>query len=179
MQSGVVVYRSKYGHTARYARYMADALDFALLEGQKADIDTLAGYRVVVYGGGLYAGGIDGIPAITRNFNRLDGSRIAVFTVGLADPEIPGQFAAIRNRHFTPEMLDKIKIFHLRGGIDYAVLGPVHRVMMAALHAWMRTKSSKNRTEEERAFLETYGGRVDFTDFETAAPLIEYVKSLV
>ncbi len=43
----------------------------------------------------------------------------------------------------------------------------------------MRKKPAAERTDEDRGFLETYGGEGDFTDLETAAPLVEYVRSLL
>lgn len=179
MGKGAVIYGSKYGHTARYAKHIAGALGFDLLEGRKTDPNVLSQYPVVVYGGGLYAGGIKGISLISKNFSRLGKNRIVLFTVGLADPTIPEQFEDILRRNLSPEMRANIRVFHLRGGIDYAALGPVHGAMMKIMYSQIRSKPPQSRTEEDKAFLESYGAKVDFTDFATAAPLIEYVQSLL
>ena len=78
---------------------------------------------MIIFGGGLYASGINGISIITKNYDLIKEKDIIVFTVGLADPNIEEQFIPIINKNFTDEMKEKIKIFHLRGGIDYKKLG--------------------------------------------------------
>jgi hypothetical protein len=71
-----------------------------------------------------------------------------------------------------------LKVFHLRGGIDYKKLGGIHRGMMAMMKKAVSKKASVNRTGDDEIFLETYGGRVDFTDRSTITPLVEYVSNV-
>ena len=78
----------------------------------------------------------------------------------------------------TPEMREKIRQFHLRGGIDYSRLGLKHKAMMAMLRTVMLKKGYDNLRGEDQMMLDTYGGTVDFTSRESLAPLLNYVRSL-
>ncbi len=126
----------------------------------------------MVYGGGLYAGGIEGIGLVTKNPCRS----LIVFTVGLADPA-QTSYSAILNKNFTPELLANTKVFPLRGGIDYTRLSIVHKGMMAMMKKMVASKAEKSA--EDQLFLETYGGKVDFTDESTIGPLVQYVRERV
>jgi len=176
MKNVAVIYKSKYGTTKQYAEWIADELNASLLEASKVKPAQLMNYDVVVYGGGLYAGGVIGVKLVTNNPCKT----LIIFTVGAADPSIT-DYSAILSKNFTPKLLSEIKIFHLRGGIDYAKLGFVHKGMMAMLRSMISKASKKEGAEvsdEDKVFLETYGGKVDFTDKATITPLIDYVRAL-
>ncbi len=173
----VVVYKSKYGHTKKYAEWLSEELNCHLYDASQTTTDMLLKYDTVIYGGGLYASGILGVNLITKNFDKLINKNIIIFTVGLADPNIKSQFNGILNKNFTDEMQKYISVFHLRGGINYKQLGFVHKAMMAALKAMVKSKK-EGITEEDRMMLDTYGGKVDFTNKSTIEPIVSYVKSL-
>lgn len=174
MQNIAVIYSSKYGATKKYATWIAEELGADLLDRAEVKPEKISAYDIVVLGGGLYAGGISGVDLVTRNRPK----KLVVFTVGLANPAIT-DYSDILKRNFDPLALDDIKVFHLRGGIDYKNLGIVHKVMMAMMKKLvMDKKPPHERSEEDRAFIETYGGKVDFTDRSAIAPIIRYVREL-
>ena len=81
---------------------------------------------VIIHGGGLYAGGLCGINTIVKHFDVISVKQIILFSCGLADPEDPENVAHIESgleKVLTPEMREKVRPFHLRGGIDYSRLG--------------------------------------------------------
>jgi len=168
-----VIYKSHYGTTKQYAEWIAEALDAALFEASSVKPAQLMDYDIVIYGGGLYAGGILGAKLVAKN----PCKSLVVFTVGLADPETT-DFTDILTKNFTPERLAGLKVFHLRGGIDYKKLGMVHKAMMALMKKETEKKPVAERGADDHIFLETYGGKIDFTEKETITPLIEYVRSL-
>ena len=169
----LVAYTSKYGSTRQYAQWIAEALNADLFAAKTVEPKVLSQYDVVIYGGGLYAGGIAGVKLVTQNpcKNRI------VFTVGLADPNST-DYSAIINKNFTPELLEKTKFFHLRGGIDYNKLSPVHKVMMAMMKSMTEKKPESERDTEDKEFLKTYNSKVTFEDKKTINPVIDYVKGL-
>jgi len=178
MKEFAVVYKSKYGSTKKYAEWIAEELGADLMEASETNAGSLAEYRTIIYGGGLYASGINGVSLITKNYQKLRDKNLIVFTVGLADPQIKEQFIPIIEKNFTEEMRGKIKIFHLRGGMDYKALGVMHRAMMSMLKRMVDKKDEGEKTEEDRQMLETYGGTVDFTDRNTVEPLIACCRGL-
>lgn len=177
----LVTYGSKYGHTERYARWIAQDLDCACKPAGKVGREELARCDVLVHGGGLYAGGLRGISVLTKNDELLREKNLVLFSCGLADPEDPGNVAHIEAglaRVLTPQMQTSIRQFHFRGGIDYARLSPVHRGMMAMLCRAMGKKGYEHLKSEDRLMLDTYGKQIDFSDKGAIAPLVAYVKGL-
>ena len=166
-----VIYKSKYGTTKRYAEWIADALGATLLDAKAVQPGSLADYDTVVYGGWLIAGTISGIKLVTAN----PCKNLVVFSVGLADPALM-DYSAADQKNIPAELQEKTKVFHLRGGIDYAKLGLLQKGMMSMVKNSAQKKPEAERDPEERAILETYGKQADFTSKEAVEPLIAWVK---
>ena len=64
MNKIVVIYRSVYGYTKTYAEMIAEELTCDLREYSEISPDDLLSYDTIIYGGGLYAIGINGINLI-------------------------------------------------------------------------------------------------------------------
>ena len=168
-----VVYKSRYGTTKQYAEWIAKALDATLLEASAVKPSQLASFDIVIYGGGLYAGGIDGVGLVTKNPCKA----LVVFTVGLANPNIT-DYSDILDKNFTQELHSKVKVFHLRGGIDYKKLGFVHKGMMSIMRKSILKKDEQEITAEDHEFLETYDSKVNYIDKNSIEPILAYVRSL-
>ena len=174
MSKIAVIYKSKYGATKQYARWIAEELSAPLFEASDIKPSQLADYDVVVYGGGLYAGGISGVKLVTENPVKA----LVVFTVGLKDPET-ADFSDVLTKNFKQEYLPKIKVFHLRGGADFKSLSLFHKGIIATLKKVAEKKSPDERTSEEQTAFAIADKEVDFTDKEAISPLVEYVRSLL
>lgn len=181
MNQTIVIYESKYGSTRRYAEWIAGALSCPVLEKRSVHPASLAEYDTIIYGGGLYAGGVSGISLLTKNYDSIKEKNLVLFTCGVADPKDKNNVSHIReglSKVLTPDMMNRIQIFHLRGGIDYSRLNFVHKSMMAMLHKVMVSKDPSELTEEDRMMLDTYGKKVDFCDQNSIDPLVRYVCAL-
>lgn len=173
MNKIAVIYKSKYGATKQYAEWIAGDLGADLYENPDIKPSQLLDYDVIVYGGGLYARGISGIKLVTKN----PCNRLVVFTVGAANPELT-DYTEIINKNFSKELLEKTKIFHLRGGIDYGRLNFIDRKLMAMMVKMTSEKPESEVTEEDKVLISTYGKKVDFADKATISPIVEYVSQL-
>jgi menaquinone-dependent protoporphyrinogen IX oxidase len=167
----LVAYQSQYGTTKQYAEWIAEELGAELIERKKATVAMLGEYDTIVYGGGLYAGGVLGVSLVAKNPTK----NLVVFTVGLADPEVT-DFTEILNRGFPDDSSKPLRVFHLRGGIDYKELSFIHKGMMGMVKKAAEKKPEVERTGEDRLFLETYGKAIDFMDRRSIVPLVEYVR---
>lgn len=177
----VVIYRSRYGHTEKYAKWLSEKLNADSFEASQIKGLDFSVYDNIIYGGGLYAGGINGLKYFKEIFDDIIEKNIILFTVGLADPLVESNLEGIRShieRDFSPEMKERIKVFHLRGGIDYSNLGLLHKSMMMMLRKSVEKKSENDRTQEDTEMLKTYGEKVDFTDIKTLEPVLSYLKKL-
>jgi flavodoxin len=178
MNKIAVVYKSKYGSTQKYAKSISVRLNADLFEYSNVKPDNLNEYNTIIFGGGLYAGGINGISLISKNYQNFKNKNLIVFTVGLAATDDEKIFVPIIKKNFTEEMTSNIEFFHMRGGIDYKKLSLVHKPMMAMLRRMVSKKKKEELTKEDMMMLETYGDKVDFTDVKTIEPLISFVKNI-
>ena len=176
MRKNVIVYKSNYGSTEVYAKWIAKKLVADVYESKEIKIDKLKEYDNIILGGGLYAGGILGSSIISKNFDTIKDKKIIVFTVGLSTTKDKEIFKPIIEKNFTLEMRGSISFFHLRGGIDYKKLSLIHKAMMAMLKFMVSRKKSEELTEDDKLMLKTYGDKVDFIDVNTAKEIVSYVE---
>ncbi len=164
-----VIYASKYGSTKDYATWIAQALDAPLFQGSALKGPDLAQYDLVIYGGGLYGGKINGIELVTKN----PCPPLVLFTVGMMEGGAE-TLEKILAQNLPEGLRERTKAFHLRGELDYGKLSLVHRGMMAAFVKMLKGK--KEKSEEVKAIIAGYGGHMDYRDQATIAPLVNYVK---
>lgn len=182
MSKRAVIYKSNYGSTKKYAQWIAEELGADPMERDKTKISALGNYDVIVYGGGLYAGGLSGISLLTRHFDSIKDKALYLFTVGAADVRDPQNIDHIRGglfRVLTPEMQKSIKIFHLRGGMDCPNMSFIHRVMMGMMIKKLRKMPESALQNDDREMLASYGQKMDFVDRMTILPLVDAIKNSI
>ncbi|MGE5328043.1 MAG: flavodoxin domain-containing protein [Deltaproteobacteria bacterium] len=172
----VVIYKSKTGFTKKYAEWIAEDLSADIFEGSKITADMLSDYDSVIYGGGLYAAGINGVKLITQNLDKLKDKKIVVFATG-ASPSNQKVISDIANKNFTPEEQKIIKFFYLRGGFDYNKLKFPYKAAMTLMKWTIKSKKESERTDDESGMLEAYDKPVDFTDKKYIDEIISYINS--
>lgn len=179
MNDIIVIFESKYGSTEKYAKWIAEELSCTLMERKNCSPADIACCDTIIYGGGLYAGGVSGIKLLTKNCGLLSEKNVIIFTCGLADPEDPENVSHIRKALSTTlpvELREHVHLFHFRGGIDYSRLSFVHRAMMSMLRKALLKKDAKDLRQEDMYLLDTYGKHMDFTDRKAVLPLVEFMR---
>lgn len=170
----IILYGSEYGTTRRYAEKLAQLTGIPAVDCTAAG--DLRGYERVVYLGGLYAGGVKGFK---RTVKRLPtGVKLILVTVGLADVTDQENLRNIQSavqRKLPPALFANTALFHLRGGIDYSRLSPLHRTMMTLLYNKARRLPEEKKTAEIRAMIETFNQKVDFVNFDSLRPIVEAI----
>lgn len=179
MSEVVVIYQSKYGAAKKYAEWIAEALGADLFERRKIAPEKMMEYDTVIYGGGIYAGGIAGISLIGKNYERIKGKNIILFTCGLANTKVEENVKHIREgmeKALPKELMKQAKLYHFRGYMDYSKLTSVHKLMMKMMNNMIVKKPENEKTSEDREFIATYGKAVDFTDQSSIGELVEHYK---
>ncbi len=171
----VVIYKSKSGFVKKYAEWIAEELSADIFEASNISIDKLSGYDTIIYGGGLYAVGINGIKIITKNFSKLKDKNLVVFASG-ASPFREEVVSEVRNNNFNSEQQKHIRFFYMRGGFNYNKLNLIDKVLMKLLKFKLKKKSEL--TPDEKGMLSAYDNPVDFTRKKNIEKLIEYVNSI-
>lgn len=171
----VVVYKSKSGYTKTYAEWIAKELGADLKENNKLKIEEVSAYDTIIYGGGMYAGGINGLKFIKYNYEQLKEKNIAVWATG-ANPGRPEELQAVWEKHFSPEQLEHIKTFYLRGGFDISLCSKGDKILMNLLKSHLKKK--ENPTEDDKGIISMCEVPVDFRDKKDIEELCNWVRGL-
>ena len=174
--STIVIYKSKYGSTKRYAEWIAEALNCEAKEYKSVSLSDLINYDTIIYGGGLYAEIIAGVSLITKNIEKLKDKKLIVYTTGITPPEVREYYDhEVVEKNFNPEMLEHIKIFNFLGRMVLSELSIPHRTAIKALKKIMLSK--KNPTDMEKMLIDLCDADGDFTDKASIKDLIAYAKN--
>jgi len=175
MKNTAVVYKSKYGSTAKYAAWIAEDAGADLFEAGRIRADRLQEYQTIVYCGGLYAGGILGFSFIKKNYPKLRDKKLIVVAVGASTPSEKA-LAQVKAKNFTETMQEKVELFLLRGGLNYPKMNWLDRFLMYLLVKSIQSKKLEERDDDSKGILATYGKVVDFTDRSSIAPVLEAIR---
>ena len=168
-----VVYRSKSGYTKKYAEWLAEALSCDRIEATDICANDLLSYRTIIYGGGLYMSGIQGLKRFLKMMDKVADINLIVFAVG-ATPVRQATTDELFALNFTPEQQKKIAFFYLRGGFEYARLTRIDKVLMTLLK--VKLKNTKNPSPDDKGLLAAYEHPMDFTRKDKIAPIVAYVR---
>ena len=167
--NSIIVYGSHYGTTKQYAEELSKRTNIKVISFKKIN-QQINDYDNIIYLGALYAGGVLGMSKTLKKLNNISNKKILIATVGLSDPMDEVNKNNIRNNiknQIPKEILEKAKIFHLRGGIDYSKLNFAHKTMMKLLYNAVKNLPNEKQTAEDRAMIETYNKKVNFIDFSS------------
>ena len=156
--NSIIIYGSHYGTTKQYAEELSKRTNIKAISFKKFN-QQINDYDNIIYLGALYAGGVLGMSKTLKKLNNISNKKILIATVGLSDPTDEVNKNNIRNNiknQIPKEVLEKAKIFHLRGGIDYSKLNFAHKTMMKLLYNAVKNLPNEKQTAEDRAMIETY-----------------------
>jgi len=179
MAKVLIMYFSKYGTTKKYAQWIAEELNGDIFDIKDINQDILINYDTIILGSALYAGNIGGLNVIKNNYEKIKDKKIVIFTCGVADYSKSININAIKQRivnELSEEITENIKIFYLRGGINYKKLNLIHKIMMWMLKNMIMKKAPEKFDDENKEFLETYGKAIDFTNKNNINDIISYCK---
>lgn len=175
MSRGIVVYRSKYGATARYAGWLAETVGFELADVQQADPRRLTEYDTIVHCGAVYATGIAGLRFLRTALRQAPGTRTAILAVGASPPTDEG-LAALRRRNLGGPLAE-LPLFYARGAWDLSRMSPVDRLLCRTLLRSVAKKDPAAYEPWEAALVEAGEQPGDWTDRSALTPLIDWVRA--
>jgi menaquinone-dependent protoporphyrinogen IX oxidase len=176
MSKVAVLYKSKYGSTEKYARWIAEDAKADIFKVDEIKIDKLKDYDTIVYCGGLYAGGMLGFSFIKKNYNNFRDKKLIVAAVGAT---LKKEDAAdeVKKQNLTAEMMDNVKFFLLRGGLNYKKMSIMDKFLMYMLVKSIKSKRQEELDSDSKGVLGTYGKVVDFTNKNSIAPIIAEINN--
>ena len=172
----IVIYKSKYGSTMQYAKWIAEELGCECFDAKDVKAEGLQKYDAIVYGGGLYAEVINGVHLITKNFELLKDKKVAIFTTGITPLDCREYYDnEVFEKNFKNGIPENVKIFNYLGKMILSELTLVHRTALKTLKKIMSGK--ENPTEMEKLLVELCDADGDFSDKEEIKTLIDYIKN--
>lgn len=179
--NAIIVYSSRTGYTEKYAHWIAEELSAEVYDMKDVQnlSDLLKRCDLMIYGGGLYASGIDGLKNFLLAAEEEPGKPLVLFSTGLSIPSDVVRQEVIRH-NLSEAAPRSAEFFYLRGGFDYKRLGLKDRILMRLLK--MKIEIRKKRGillgDDEKGMLAVFNRRVDFTSKTAIKDLISYVSGL-
>lgn len=176
MKKTAVVYKSKYGSTEKYAKWISEDACADIFKVGEIKADELRKYDTIVYCGGLYASGLLGFSFIKKNYSKFSDKKLIVVCVG-ASLKKDEALKIIYDKNMTDEMKDKVQVFILRGGLNYKKMNIIDRFLMFLLVMIIKLRRNIELDDDTKGLLATYGKVVDFTNKDSITPIIEAINS--
>ena len=95
-----------------------------------------------------------------------------MFFTGAMPPDAP-DVRRLERENFTPNELELIRPFYLQGGLNYAAMNPIDRLLMAVFKKMLKSNAESSK---ERVMLQNIQESFDSTKRESLKPLEEYLK---
>ena len=160
---GIVIYKSKYGASKKYAEWISEATGFPCVTTKEADINEVTKCDVIIIGGGIYASGIACVSYLKKNIGKLKGKKIIVFTCG-ASPYDEKSVNEIIKRNMKDD-LEGIPVYYCRGSFDMKEMSFADRTLCGMLRKSLAKKDPKEMEVWERALMEATDNEAhDWTD---------------
>jgi hypothetical protein len=169
----IVIYKSKTGFTEKYAHWIADDLQCDIVSLEKFSIAEIPRYDIVIFGGGIYAGRINGIKFVKNNISFSEGKKIIVFATGATAP-MPEEIERFEKDNI-PHGMD-ITFFYFQSGMNYERVHGTDRLLMGALKTVLKVK--KNKSDIERGTLEAIQTSYDYSSRNQIKPLCDFINEI-
>lgn len=169
----LVTYKSKTEFTKWYAEIIAKEAEAELLDFNDVTAAKMSEFDVVVYGGGLYAGMINGFKKAKEMFAKSSAKKLVVFATGATPGEVTEKVDEVWATNLTEEEKASIPHFYMQSGLCYEKMSFKDKTIMKLLANMLSKKQDKDSTEEgqEQAIKSSY----NISDEKYAKPLIEYL----
>lgn len=197
MEKAIVIYKSKYGTTKRYAEWIAGELECPAVSIENFKRSELKNYDKVIYGGALQAGGIKDLDKfmkwiktdlklldmyhggkITAEDLRKSGvvqRRYAIFAVGinLENEEARRQLIDI---NFPKEYMKQLPCFYLPGEYHPENISGVDKMIIGMAKKMIAKKKASDTTEEDELLLKHLEEGCNMVDRERIAPIVREME---
>lgn len=171
---GIIIYKSKYGATKKYAEWLSAETGFDVCGVEKVKVQDIEVYDVVIFGGGIYASGIAGLNFLKKNIKHFNNKKIIIFCDG-ASPYDEKALSEIKKRNMDG-VLSNIPLFYCRGGWDMQSMSFVDRSLCKMLRKSVAKKDPSEYEIWESALMSAGEEKCDWTDKKYLLPILEEIQ---
>lgn len=175
MEKTVVIYKTKYGATKRYADWIGEELNCPVISADdfnKKDFDL---YDNIIYGGGVHAGGLKGFDLIKKNIRRLEGKKIVAFAVGLnlMDKEARMQ---LREINFDKPAVKTMTCYYCPGAFNPDNVTGIDKMIIGMMVSMIESKPYTDITENDKKLLDAVKNGADMVERKFIEPIVAEFK---
>ena len=167
----LVTYKSKTEFTKRYAEMIAKEVDGDLMDFKEVTTEKMSEFDVVFYGGGLYAGMINGYKKAKEMFEKSSAQKFILFATGGTPNEATKEIDEVWKHNLSAEELVSLPHFYMQGGICYEKMSFPDKTIMKMMSKVLSKKKNKDSAEE--GFAQAIQNSYDISSKEYAEPLIK------
>lgn len=175
MNTGIILYESKYGATETYVQWLTEETGFASVRTSKAVCSKITKYDRILLCGGVYASGIAGLSFLRKNEKVIRNKKVAVFCVG-ASPLHEKALEELKAHNLKGGLKD-IPLFYGRGAWDEERMSFKDRTLCKMLKKAVAKKDPATYEPWMEALLCAQGQKCDWTDRKYLNPLIAYIMN--
>ncbi len=169
----LITYKSKTDFTKRYAEILAVAVDGYLMDFKEVTVEKMSEFDVIVYGGGLYAGMVNGLKKAKEMFEKSSADRFIVFATGGTPNEATKEIETVWENNLTVEESESIPHFYMQSGICYEKMSFANKTILKMMSNVLSKKKNKDSVEE--GFAQAISSSYDISSPQYAEPLIKYL----
>lgn len=173
MDKVIVIYKSNTGFTEKYANWIAEELNCHAVSLEKISLSKIAQYEIVIFGGGIHAGTVNGIRFVKNNLSPFHNKKIIVFATG-ATPPIPEEIERFRITNIPTDV--DIAFFYFQSGMNYANMRGTDKMLMGLLKTFLKLK--KNKSDVEQGTEDAIQNSYDYSNRIQIEPLINFVNTI-
>ncbi|MCB6991968.1 flavodoxin domain-containing protein [bacterium 210820-DFI.6.37] len=175
MNKILVIYKSKYGATKKYADMLKEELSCDVLEAENYKKELPERYDCIIFAGAIYAGGIAGLNTLRKNYEKLKYKKIAILCVG-ASPFDEKAIVEVKTRNLKEDLKD-VPFFYARGAWNESSMTFKDRALCRMLQKMISKRDTASCEPWMKALLCSQGQICDWTDKKYIIPLLEYIRT--
>lgn len=171
MKNGLILYKSKYGSSKKYAQWLSEATGWPLTEADHADNATLTACDTLVLCGGVYASGMAGLSVIKKHAALLKDKQVLLLAVG-ASPYDEKAIAEAKAHNLKGDLAG-LPLFYARGAWDMGKMTLAHRMLCGMLKKAVAKQDPATFEPWQEALMSILDGEsCDWTDRSYLEPLL-------
>lgn len=166
----IVLYKSKYGNTRRYATWIAEELGWELRDFSDFHKKEIGEYHTVIFGSGVYMGKMNQIKKALRMFQ----DKPIIFFACAGNNNDPAEIEVIRKGNFTEAQRAFHAFFYLPGGVDLSKVQGLYKIMLQVFKKVMERK--KQKTPEDIAILDGFYNPTHYVDRKHIDAIVSFAR---
>ncbi len=146
--NGAVLYRSRYGSTGQYAKWLSESLQAKLIDVKETRLTDLIPFDYLVFCSPVYYGKLLISGFIKKNWRLLKDKRVYLLAVGGMDENAKDDIKNMLNANFDQKFSDyHITWFYSGGRMKIEKLGFFERFLIKKLAKMVKDEKEKEKLQ--------------------------------